>query len=421
MKNLMLAALILASSHSFAQVPPYVPTTGLVGWYPFTGNANNAAGTGKNGTVNGPVTTSDRFGNPGSAYYFNGHSDNILIDTAFFNTGWHNYTISVWLNSDSTSNPYNYNHNQSLINTIPHQGLEIYYNWGGLNNTYGLLAGSNPAGTSWNIFFLRPTVEHVASHVWKHIVLVKTEDASYHVYINGALDTTHTTTISAIDYYNKLIIGNTDPSVITEGFWGKLDDYGIWNTALTACDIKRLYNSSPYLYLGSQPLDQSISEGATATFSVTSSGTGLSYQWKVDTGTGFIDVPSAAPYSGVTSASLSIFPVTSSMNAYKYRCVVAGECADSSKYGILSVTPSAVVETKANRVSFVPNPTKGEIAFSGVSKDASVFIYNTLGQLVFQGSTHEHISIAQLPAGVYHIRLMGADGNSILFEKIVKE
>jgi hypothetical protein len=35
-----------------AQVPSYVPTNGLVGWWPFNGNANDESGNGNNGTVN---------------------------------------------------------------------------------------------------------------------------------------------------------------------------------------------------------------------------------------------------------------------------------------------------------------------------------------------------------------------------------
>ena len=36
---------------------------GLVAYYPFNGNANDASGNGNNGTVNGATLTTDRFGN----------------------------------------------------------------------------------------------------------------------------------------------------------------------------------------------------------------------------------------------------------------------------------------------------------------------------------------------------------------------
>ena len=55
-----------------AQVPPYVPTNGLVAWWPFTGNANDLSGNGNNGTVNNATLTTDRYGNSNCAYSFNG-------------------------------------------------------------------------------------------------------------------------------------------------------------------------------------------------------------------------------------------------------------------------------------------------------------------------------------------------------------
>jgi hypothetical protein len=48
-------------------------TNGLVAYYPFNGNANDAVGT-NNGTVHGVTLTTDRFGIPNSAYSFNGTS-----------------------------------------------------------------------------------------------------------------------------------------------------------------------------------------------------------------------------------------------------------------------------------------------------------------------------------------------------------
>ena len=57
---------------SNAQVPNYVPSNGLVGWWPFNGNANDESGNRNNGTVNGATLTSDRSGNANMAYYFSG-------------------------------------------------------------------------------------------------------------------------------------------------------------------------------------------------------------------------------------------------------------------------------------------------------------------------------------------------------------
>ena len=45
MKNLITAICLISSLNYQAQVPSYVPTNGLVGWWPFNGNANDESGT----------------------------------------------------------------------------------------------------------------------------------------------------------------------------------------------------------------------------------------------------------------------------------------------------------------------------------------------------------------------------------------
>jgi hypothetical protein len=49
----------------------------LLAYYPFNGNANDESGNGNHGTIHGPVLTEDRFGNPNSAFSFDGVDDYI--------------------------------------------------------------------------------------------------------------------------------------------------------------------------------------------------------------------------------------------------------------------------------------------------------------------------------------------------------
>ena len=84
MKKIVLFFLFLLSFPLIrAQVPSYIPTSNLVGWWPFNNNANDESGNGNNGALqNGVVTTSDRFGNTNAAYSFDGLNDRIFINTA---------------------------------------------------------------------------------------------------------------------------------------------------------------------------------------------------------------------------------------------------------------------------------------------------------------------------------------------------
>jgi hypothetical protein len=87
-------------------IPSYVPTNGLVGYWPFNGNANDESGNGNNGVVNGATLTADRFGNVGKAYGFN--NNYILIPSSnLFNSN--DLSVSMWVSSsylqkDQTSN-----------------------------------------------------------------------------------------------------------------------------------------------------------------------------------------------------------------------------------------------------------------------------------------------------------------------------
>ena len=75
MKNLLLLFTLLVTINCFGQIPSYVPTDSLVGWYPFNGNANDESGNGNNGTVNGASLDTNRFGDANSAYDFDGIDD----------------------------------------------------------------------------------------------------------------------------------------------------------------------------------------------------------------------------------------------------------------------------------------------------------------------------------------------------------
>ena len=97
MKKILLLFLLICSL-SFGQVPSYVPTNGLVAWWPFNGNTNDESGNGNNGTNNGATLTQDRFGNANSAYYFSSSGCATRID-ANLNTSNINgaVSISIWV------------------------------------------------------------------------------------------------------------------------------------------------------------------------------------------------------------------------------------------------------------------------------------------------------------------------------------
>ena len=77
-------------------VPDYVPPDGLVGWYPFNGNANDESGNGNNGQNNGVSFGTDRFGTVNSAGSFNGVSSYVNGSLVGLNNP-SEITLSIWL------------------------------------------------------------------------------------------------------------------------------------------------------------------------------------------------------------------------------------------------------------------------------------------------------------------------------------
>jgi hypothetical protein len=93
-------------------VRPEVITEGLLGWYPFTGNALDSSGNNNSGKVYGAVLTVDRFGNANAAYRFDGKS--FIMLTLNSQQGFAPpFSVCGWMKSDGP---------ESLLQTIASMG-----------------------------------------------------------------------------------------------------------------------------------------------------------------------------------------------------------------------------------------------------------------------------------------------------------
>ncbi|MER3498821.1 MAG: hypothetical protein C4308_09415 [Chitinophagaceae bacterium] len=118
------------------------------------------------------------------------------------------------------------------------------------------------------------------------------------------------------------IVLRTEPAV-----YMKSNLFNNNNVRVTTTDtITQITNSCVAAVINSQPSNAAGCPGGSVTFSVGATGTSNTYQWQGNTGSGFTNLTNAAPYSGVTTATLTINPVSSTMNGYQYRCVVSNSC-----------------------------------------------------------------------------------------------
>ena len=213
-----------------AQLPSYVPTNGLVGYWGFTGNANDVSGNGNNGTVTGATLTTDRFGNANSAYSFNGSSNYINCGTPSSLLNLDNFTYSVWINKTIANTDDRY-----VISNYDGQNhgnfIDVF-----ASGCYARLA----SGTGIDADAL--VSQQLNISVWNHIVVVKS-NSTIKIYLNNILF--QTTDISSFNYMKN----STLPFIIGKSGWanmgyfnGRIDDIGVWNRILTDQEISNLYN-----------------------------------------------------------------------------------------------------------------------------------------------------------------------------------
>lgn len=233
MKKKLLLLSLFTINALVAQVPNYIPTNGLVAYWPFSGNANDLSGNANNGTVSGATLTTDRFGNTNSAYSFS--NSGILIANQFYNNGWTNYSISLWFLTNNNNQRM-----QMIFNTSPHDGEGLSYCHNNRPNLFSHWKNENPNIHSWNIFSANPLIYNpIDNLVWYNLTIVKTGNI-YSYYVNGVFDKSSTTTISALNQLTGVRFGSTAGS---EYLNGKLDDIGIWNRDLTQAEITGLYTT----------------------------------------------------------------------------------------------------------------------------------------------------------------------------------
>jgi hypothetical protein len=225
---------------SQAQTPPsYVPTSGLKGWWSFSGNANDESGNGNDGTVNATLT-SDRFGNGNKAYNFNGSGNVITLKTGTNVQGNNPRTISFWFKHVSSTQA-NYTIYQGGTNGDGND-FSVWFRINS-NNTYQI--------------HLRRFIDDIVTDSiplvvdkWNHYCVVYdgTVNSGLKYYINGKEHTGRQlkgggqtfNTASTTPQFGDLI----DQSNNHHYLKGDLDDIGIWSRALTQQEITTMFNGS---------------------------------------------------------------------------------------------------------------------------------------------------------------------------------
>jgi len=203
-------------------------SSSLVAYYPFNANANDESGNGHDGEVNGATLSQDRNGKEKGAYSFSGEYIGVEYNKALRLRD--SMTISVWIN------PRQFTPWQRIImkaNAAHKSGYGIAL---GDKNDVGFLIFDG------NIKRAK-LAKGIKLNQWQHVVAVRKNRDNYVIYFDGvSMPLTR-----ELDNYegaagSRLIIGAQSETHDVHRFKGSIDDVRIYNRALSAEEVKALYD-----------------------------------------------------------------------------------------------------------------------------------------------------------------------------------
>ena len=202
---------------------------GLVAYYPFNGNAEDESGNGNDGEIIGAKLIKDRFGNSDSAFEFDGIDD--WIDLTKNNlpiAGSSPRTIGIWIKPRVNPRGYNaliYGVDSSRIDAA---GVGFYVAFHRSQGGNTLILADPPhlkVGPKPDLF------DRWSFHVFTY------DGSSGSYYIDGILEAKEAMQLNTFD--GKIYISKTPHN--GDFYCGDLDDVFVFNRALSAEEVKALY------------------------------------------------------------------------------------------------------------------------------------------------------------------------------------
>jgi hypothetical protein len=429
---------LLVFSQMSAQIPAYVPTNGLVGWYPFNGNANDESNKGTNGTLNAVTSVADRFGFANKAYYFNGTSSIIDLGVnSSMNSITGDFTMSLWFKAEAPG--------MLIASYAPWpQGWRFAIR---LYDSGYAESGYLPSTLNWQKSLSKKY--SIQLNNWAHLVFTR-KGGETKTYINGILNKSNsfsTNTIPSTSATTKF--GVNFPSTNLEYYKGILDDIGFWDRALDTTEIKNLYVICQQDEITANPSDSKVTTTQNANFKTTAV-TGSNIQWQSNPNAmGWSNVPANSTYNGGATNSLTINKVQISNHNQKFRAIAAnGPCKDTSAEAKIIITDTCI-NTKSvsvadtlkfavnltgvappnnrNAMKVYPNPTNSAVVIDNGNFTAManyiVKIENSIGQQVFFSKVTQQqftVDVSTLGGkGVYTLTVLNPAGKLLETKKIV--
>lgn len=221
--------------------------TGLIAYYPFDGNANDASGNGHHGVVYGATLTNDRYGNTNSAYRFDGIDDMIVVqENGDFNVGAA-LTISLWIRFLSTppcDHPTSFVSKSAIDPFGSNTGYIFPYIGFSNCSAFGLIVNTN-GPYAWD-FARSFSYSSISNPFDWHFYAATYDGTVRRVYLDGSLVSVDGQFPPGmiLQNSNNLVIGN-QYGTLNEWAHAEIDDIRIYKRALTADEILELFRDAP--------------------------------------------------------------------------------------------------------------------------------------------------------------------------------
>ena len=224
MQRILVLTIFCALTPAYADL-----TNGLVAYYPFNGNASDETGNGYNAIVSNVTLCPDRFGNPNSAYSFNGSNSYIRVAQQIISTN--PFTWSVWFKGFAPSSQgtiLNQGGNPSAGNSSPSlwvqpNGQFVFYTYAS-----GAHQIASPIPTSYD------------SNLWHAVVGTSDAQGNRCLYVNGVCVATGTNQPFG-QRLSNFYMGGTVPNM-SQWVSGVIDDVRVYNRGLSASEVQQLYD-----------------------------------------------------------------------------------------------------------------------------------------------------------------------------------
>ena len=242
MRYLLLSSLLALGPTASSQIPDYVPTDGLVAYYPFNGNPNDVSGNNHHAENDGAVLVQDRFGESSAAYSFGG-AERIVAPNSVSPVGSEARTINVHFVSYTElpigNNTYSL---QGLFGSgSPFSGKVIStLNIDGQGTNNGHLPRPGHVYFSSGSWYDEAwSEESVSDSMWHMATMVYSgPNTAVQVFVDGQFqDETEPITLNT--HLSAFYIGDVPWAALF--FNGIIDDVGVWDRPLGEEEILGLY------------------------------------------------------------------------------------------------------------------------------------------------------------------------------------